>query len=570
MTGILYIIDVANPEAPREVGAYRWGNVGYSVGVQGDYAFVGCWTGLMIFDISDPADPRPIRGFGTGSAVRHMILEGNYAYLASYMAGLLILDISDPYEPLLVGEYDEETWELCKSDSLLYITPEYRAGIQILNVADPTNPGFVGKYWARENTMGIAVVDTLVYIGEDFSGLQAINISDPRTPKLLHIYPQIEDVQHLFVRDDYVYVAYSQYQGYRRVIGGMQIIDMSDARRPILLGKCQVDKSPHGIFVSGDYAYVCDHSAGLFIIDISDAGRPEAVSIVDSILPVEVITEGRYAYVHSPPDLVILDIADPRVPEIISTFHMESGFMGMVVSGGYIYLGGLYIVDISDPSDPTLVGNCFVPGEDVRNIALYQNYIYQTSWYGGIYIFDVSDPSAPYVAGNHPISLPWGICVQDNYLYFYDYHTGVHIMDISDPLNPTELEQYQTLTQCSDVQVSGDDIYTNSRLWLLALRWQPQVGGIESQSTKIEFGCGNYPNPFNSSTNIRFTIPEPSNIAVEIFNALGQRVDVLVEGYRPAGEFSVIWDASRVSTGSYFARLSADDLTRTLKMTVVK
>jgi hypothetical protein len=67
----------------------------------------------------------------------------------------------------------------------------------------------------------------------------------------------------------------------------------------------------------------------------------------------------------------------------------------------------------------------------------------------------------------------------------------------------------------------------------------------------------NYPNPFNPATSILFDLPQDSRVKLEVFNAAGERVATLVDELRPAGRHSVNFDASNLSSGVYFYRISA-------------
>jgi hypothetical protein len=69
----------------------------------------------------------------------------------------------------------------------------------------------------------------------------------------------------------------------------------------------------------------------------------------------------------------------------------------------------------------------------------------------------------------------------------------------------------------------------------------------------------NYPNPFNPSTTIRYTLPSRSTVRVVITNTLGQEVAVLMDGEREAGYHEVEWHAN-VSSGIYFYRIEATDV----------
>jgi hypothetical protein len=80
----------------------------------------------------------------------------------------------------------------------------------------------------------------------------------------------------------------------------------------------------------------------------------------------------------------------------------------------------------------------------------------------------------------------------------------------------------------------------------------------------------NYPNPFNAFTTIRFTLPEPSDVSIEIYNILGQRVEVLFEGNKLAGPHSITWNADDYPSGLYFARMTAGERTDNIKMVLLK
>ncbi len=67
----------------------------------------------------------------------------------------------------------------------------------------------------------------------------------------------------------------------------------------------------------------------------------------------------------------------------------------------------------------------------------------------------------------------------------------------------------------------------------------------------------NYPNPFNARTVIRFVLPTESDVTLDIYNILGERVATLSDGCLAGGPHEIIWDASGAASGAYFYRLSA-------------
>lgn len=80
----------------------------------------------------------------------------------------------------------------------------------------------------------------------------------------------------------------------------------------------------------------------------------------------------------------------------------------------------------------------------------------------------------------------------------------------------------------------------------------------------------NYPNPFNPSTKISYTISNTSNVSLDVFNMLGQRVARLVNSRQNAGNYIVNFDASNLSSGIYLYRIKAGSFSEIRRMTLIK
>jgi hypothetical protein len=80
----------------------------------------------------------------------------------------------------------------------------------------------------------------------------------------------------------------------------------------------------------------------------------------------------------------------------------------------------------------------------------------------------------------------------------------------------------------------------------------------------------NIPNPFNPSTRLSFSISENSDVTIEIYNVLGQKVDKIELISQSPGEHTVVWDGTGFPSGVYFYRLSAGDRFEIRKMTLLK
>jgi len=80
----------------------------------------------------------------------------------------------------------------------------------------------------------------------------------------------------------------------------------------------------------------------------------------------------------------------------------------------------------------------------------------------------------------------------------------------------------------------------------------------------------NYPNPFNPSANLEFGIPELGYVSLKVYDASGKEVATLVNELKSAGYYSLNLNASDLSSGVYFYRLSAGSFNLTRKMLLVK
>jgi|GEM_PF-585181 len=95
--------------------------------------------------------------------------------------------------------------------------------------------------------------------------------------------------------------------------------------------------------------------------------------------------------------------------------------------------------------------------------------------------------------------------------------------------------------------------------------------GVDDEILPLTFALHqNYPNPFNPITNIQFTIPEPSDVKLRIFNVLGKEVDVLVNETLPVGHHRILWNPKNISSGVYFYKIEAGSFIKTRKMILLK
>ncbi len=110
--------------------------------------------------------------------------------------------------------------------------------------------------------------------------------------------------------------------------------------------------------------------------------------------------------------------------------------------------------------------------------------------------------------------------------------------------------------------------WVSDSLWI-------EVAGQTSVKDRIQLFTNydlrsNYPNPFNPSTTISFTLPKSAFVTLTIYNVLGQLISTLVNERRSPGTYNVQFDASTIPSGVYYYRLSAGEYVQTRKMLVLR
>jgi len=90
-----------------------------------------------------------------------------------------------------------------------------------------------------------------------------------------------------------------------------------------------------------------------------------------------------------------------------------------------------------------------------------------------------------------------------------------------------------------------------------------------SQLTKFNLEQ-NYPNPFNPTTTISFSIPSSAFTSLKVYDIIGNEVATLVNEEKPAGNYEVRFNASSLTSGTYFYRLTAGSFIQTRKMILIK
>jgi hypothetical protein len=357
--------------------------------------------------------------------------------------------------------------------------------------------------------------------------ITAIDISNPSNPNLINAFDTTHMATEIVASDNYAY--YSWYDH-----GGLVTYDVSDPSNPVFASE---------VFHGGDSRGLCKRDSLIYLVNMGS--------------------------------MVIYNVANPNQPQLLATFDSTIAGYGLNdidVSNGIACLIApreIFIVDVSDPAHPELRSRFAIDDamRDGLKVAVKLNVLYIITYTPSVEIVDISDPSHPTHIRDYLMSYgnAYNLCIHGNLLLVA--HNDITVADISDPLHPHTIAEYTGLIPFYDVDADDEYIYGNGEATFG--EFELPTTGINLDEAKLpqkSILSQNYPNPFNSSTSIGYNLPKASDITLAIFDILGRRVATLVDGHQAAGHHEVIWNASRYSSGIYFARASSNNNSSTIKL----
>ena len=190
----------------------------------------------------------------------------------------------------------------------------------------------------------------------------------------------------------------------------------------------------------------------------------------------------------------------------------------------------------------------------------------------------IPGPLALLGASEESVEIGWEMSMDDDFQYFEVYRainpdfTDANVYATTEPVfsdgDVTIGQTYYYAVSAVDANGNVSDptnVVTTSIVSVHDAEMIPTAYGLSQ----------NYPNPFNPTTSIEFALPEASEISLEIYNLLGQKVRTLVNGYVPAGYINTSWDGldqngKEISSGTYIYRLQTADQTFSKKMVLMK
>jgi hypothetical protein len=395
----------------------------------------------------------------------------------------------------------------------------------------------------------------------------------------------------------------------------------------------------------GNYIYVTDNQDYLRVFDISNPTTPLEVGtlhfphVTNNFTSGMAVKNGYVFVAQYVTGLQVIDVTDPTHPIQVATYNQNVKLTYLDLEGNYVYATDVYleqrvdVFDVSDPLNPVIVGTK----------VFHDPYIHPwQDWAFGdillvadhrdpyLAILDISDPSEPSIILTQIVPDEiWGADLTDDYIYLAAYGAGLHIYENPFSTIPVELSLFKAFVDENDVILKWQTATETNNFGFEILRstqndnnWN-QIGFVEGNGTtteqksysfldknleggtysyrlvQIDFDgtrneseivsadvslqptryslSQNHPNPFNPSTKISFEIPKNGYVSLKVYDLLGREVAALVNKNKLAGSYKVEFDATELPSGVYFYQLratpdggQAGDFIQTKKMILLK
>jgi hypothetical protein len=241
--------------------------------------------------------------------------------------------------------------------------------------------------------------------------------------------------------------------------------------------------------------------------------------------------------------------------------------------GGTIFAGtyaGIYAS--SDSGSTWSIAGLGVENVEVHSFLVKDSMLYAGSYYANVLFSTDEGSNWDAHGGKLPNNSVFALALYGSKLVAGTVSDGAYLsLDTGRTWIRAGLADGSTNGQVYALQITGNYLLagTDNGVWRTPLSYLDVLADVSLKSTSHS-SLTSFPNPFNESTTIRFTLNEYSQTSVSIVNVLGEEVARLFSGELDAGEHSLIWNAHNITEGTYFCTVRANGNVTTLPITVMK
>lgn len=611
----LTVFDVSDPRGPITRGSV----LGVGSTIELDSPFVVRNGHALVADVSsfsnrfymlrvvhlDPDAPRVVAELRTPAAVRSIFPDGEAVHLAmnaySERSFIGTLDVSSPVpieEPL-----DFDTGSSAGIDldlGRLYVA-RWGAGMEI---RDPRTGAVVGDAPASGIALSVVAQGDRAFVAEVGTSTQAgahlsvFDVSEQgNVQPITGVY--IPDVlerreRRLSVQEDRLCLT-----NFTEIL---HVMDVGELLEDVVPPYQQWDLGIGplvDVCMVGSLAYAISFDK-MAVLDVTDITNVATLATIDrqdvgGVLPMNALeVQNGTAYIacgvasdfidvaRDYGQLLTVDVSDPLQmsarDQLLFPFKLRDvhvrGNRAFAVSAGYVD-----VIRVVDPDSLERLGSLPVANGFSQSIAMGDEGLFVSAGLYGVFRYPCP-VTVPVLTAN----LDWkesGGGVELNVLLSQDVPAGTLelIAQQAGRMRPLNLNRvgYGEF-RAIDQNVTGQDVR-----YVLSYRASVSVDSYVLQEEEVRFSTeipsmgelGAYPNPFNPSTSIAFSLDQPGRASVVVFDTRGRSVRSLIDGPLAAGSHSITWDGTdevggRVASGVYHVRLVLDQGRRVIPVVMLK
>ena len=466
----LIILDISSPDLPVEIGSTPpLGSEIQDIAVVGNMAYLAAGgSGLYIVDVSVPDDLIVIGHHDSPGYSEGVSVVNSYAFLADGPAGVQVIDIADPTRPTEVSFAYKLNYAFdVVADGDFAFVAAAGAGLLVADISNPLEPRQISSLDTPGYAFGVALSRDTVYVADGWSGVQIVDVSDPTHLKNIGSYESQGWTFDVLAEENIVYIA--------DAFNGLQILDMSIPTESMQIGYYSMPGSlVRHLALHEGMILIASRNSGLNILDVGSPAQPKQIARYSPLgYADDVFVADAHAYLAAGPyGLRIVDVSIPSQPREVGAYETEGYATGVVAQGEQAFVitsstaetpAGMHILDVADPTHPGELAFIAVSGTP-QDIVIENDIAYIANEFG-LLLIDVSQPSAPAqlseLTFTRGVDASWGVAFADQKAYVTHSDSGLKIVDVSDPQTPSLMGVYDsdTVKRVMAVAVHGDFAY---------------------------------------------------------------------------------------------------------------
>ncbi|MBZ0265347.1 T9SS type A sorting domain-containing protein [bacterium] len=597
----MYVVDISTPTNPvlrsqLEIDEFTW-----TIDVHGNMAYATEFGDIYAIDISDPDDPEILSVIDARCCQRKALIRDGISYSPSENWGFQTIDVSDIFNPVQLDmerEYSGTAYDVALQGDYAYVAYA-RQGILVYDISDPSDIFVAGRTWEYNNIFGIDVQDGYAYFTNSSNGISVLDISNPVDPAPVGSHDVEGVIYGLAINPPYAFIPAGNTVSIFDCSEAIGYDDQEEVNIPLATNRYELVSMPRlpldlfaiNLFEDIPHLAIVQNEQGqVHIPDLIDAdwmvNPTEAYMIYTSEESEWVYTGTTIRADHEfnlQPDTWNW-IGYPFTDEMLVEQAMEPIYDELEIilnDDGEIF--------IPDPDfNINTMGN-MTPGEGYRvfvNEEVDLEYPEELERAGA---FTTEKWNIPEIEDTpHATGLPWVVLVtldesmkqQAAVIELYDGNVLVGRAAVLEdkPVTPVTAWQaipehdipgffpgnpisVKVLDESGEVVGESGSANVSSSAFGKGPYAEITVSAIENESElPLELSMGKaYPNPFNPSITVPFTLPEKMEVSLSLYNIVGQLVAELNQGVLDRGHHELVFEAVNQTSGVYFLVLKAGE-----------